>query len=258
MPEEEILDWLKNDDKTADLEIPPPLSKDTPIIVDSREPEDAYNLLVREFKVPAVVKQLEDGDYVIADWYFSRKTIKDFFGSRNSGHLDDELDRLIKNYTNICLIVEKDQWNTRPEMAIVHKAMDTMKFLMPVLFTASLRDTMEKLVYYRTKIIRHELNYRKRRVMVTGHPNPVISLYCNLARGIGGNIARRIYDKYPKPMDLLDAIKETAVFDPHRWKKRSEWKANRWCAGIEGIGDVLAERVALLIVEGEWKRDEED
>jgi len=220
-----------------------------PIIVDSREPQTICEIIERY--CPVEVKVLEDGDYIIESsnyeypFLFSRKTVSDLISSMNSGHWSDECSRLLEKYPfSSLLIVEGKIEDMR-----IRKSLWSMQVSIPISFTNNMEETVQCLLHYRKKIIEKEMGIVKRRPVLMGDVNPVISFYAQIP-SVGVERARRIYKVYPRPYDLVNAIFSTFEWKQDKWKTEKEWKKSKWNAEIEGIGEDTAAKVETFILDG--------
>jgi len=219
-----------------------------PIIVDSREPEDIVGLL-KSMGADVRVEMMEDGDYRIGDWLCTRKTIKDLFNSRNTGHLNDELVRLVAKYINYFMIVEKNTYNTRDEMKIAHKTVESLRFILPVLRTKSLRDTAETLIHIRDKISKNELGRLMYKPVIYGASNALLKFYMSLP-GIGLKGAMSLAEKYPHPIDFILDVYDSGIYNEAIWDTKKQWKEERWSAGVDGIGEKRFKDITRFILYG--------
>jgi ERCC4-type nuclease len=239
-------------------ERPPRLPDDTPVIVDDREPPEMAqylrNVLGKEL---VVVQRLEDEDYLISDVHISRKSQPDFVGSIQTGHIFDELARLLTSATKVKLIVEKGpsvptgtrQMSWGQLYAQMAQALDSLNESIPVKITDGVSGTIDYLVRLRKRVIEGRFATIRRPVVVYGSPSQVVAMYAAIP-GIGQTTAEEIAEKYPKPAELIAAIRKTYHFNEKKWKTKVAWREKRWDSGIRGVGEQRAESVAAFLLDG--------
>lgn len=218
------------------------------IVCDERESRSEIPALLQSLGIEIEIKTLEDGDYILPNNVIvSRKTISDFFGSRNSGHLNDEIYRLLSKYPDsiIFMILEKNTFNTRDEIVIANQAYRSLQFVIPVVKTKDKRETAETLVYYHKKALNNDLKYFKRRITLLDNTNDIIRLYLAFP-GISYKIAEMIYKEYPVPIDFFNAVLNTYKYN-ETWKTKKLWKENRWDKNIKFIGEKRNENIGNLL-----------
>lgn len=76
------------------------------ILVDMRERESQVPRLLDRMNIPTTIQTLQVGDYQVGGVCIERKAISDYFGSKESGHLDTQLYEMSFNYDLSYLIVE--------------------------------------------------------------------------------------------------------------------------------------------------------
>ena len=251
------VDWGKVEDlfqglaRTSD-ERPPRLPDDTPVIVDTREPPEIVRLLREALGDKLVVEQLlEDEDYLIGGVSFSRKTYPDFIGSLHSGHIFDELSRLLTHTTKAKLLIEKGPLNRggMAQYGMMLQSIDSLNESIPVKITDGMTGTVEYLVKMRLRIIKGNFAAIRRPVVVYGSPSQVVAMYAAIP-GIGQTTAEEIAEKYPKPADLVAAIRKTYRYNENKWKTKVAWRTKRWDSGVRGVGEQRAEAVAAFLLDG--------
>jgi ERCC4-type nuclease len=230
--------------------------EDTPIFVDSREPDDEGNNIakwLREHRVPVEVRQLEDEDYLIGDVHFTRKTYSDMMGSLESGHLQDELARLLTHNRKCVFILEKGALNRRGAFLYgrLLQARDAFNEGIPIKDTADTQGTVDYLLRVRRRIIAGKFAAVRRKPVVYGNVSDLATMYSTLP-GIGTTIAEELAEKYPTPEGLVAAIRRTYEFNPKKHKTKVKWREKRWDAGVRGIGEDRAEAVAAAVLDGKW------
>jgi ERCC4-type nuclease len=251
------LDWGKVEDLFQGLartseERPPRLPDTTTIIVDTREPPEMAELLKRALGDALVeVQELEDEDYLISDVHISRKTYNDFLSSLHSGHIFDELARLLTNAKKVKLIVEKSQL-PRAGMAqygMLLQTMDSLNESIPIKVTDGLSATVDYLVRLRRRVINGGFAAVRRPVVVYGAPSQMVAHYAAIPM-IGQTTAEELAERYPTPVGLTDAIRKTYRYDEKKYKSKTAWREKRWDAGIRGIGEQRAESIAAFLLDG--------
>lgn len=78
---------------------------DLPIRVDYRERPSGVPALLEKLGLPVLICELPVGDYIVGDIAVERKTASDFISSLTSGHLNNQLYELSKNFDLSYLIV---------------------------------------------------------------------------------------------------------------------------------------------------------
>ena len=132
------------------------------IICDSRETRSEIPMLLESKGVIVKIETLKTGDYILPNNVLcTRKSYRDLFNSRNSGHLNDEVYRLMEENKDsiIFCIVEKDVFNTRDEIAIASKMIKTMQFVLPTLHSKDRDETSDILIYYAKKPENNDIKY---------------------------------------------------------------------------------------------------
>jgi len=76
------------------------------ILVDSNEERCRVPDLLRRMNLSVTVQSLKVGDYLVGDVCVERKAISDYFGSKESGHLDTQLYEMSYNYDLSYLVIE--------------------------------------------------------------------------------------------------------------------------------------------------------
>jgi ERCC4-type nuclease len=251
-------DWTTIEDLfrglAVEVEEPPrKWPETTPIIVDSREPDEAVNWLKTHRGVPVEVQQLEDEDYLIGDVHITRKTFSDFLGSLESGHFHDELTRLLLHNTKVKFILEKGILNRRGNFLYgrLLEAADSLNDAIPIKTTNGLDGTVDYLVKLRKRIIDGKFGVIRRRPVIYGHVNPFVTYYRSLP-GVGTGIAEQLATRFKTPIQFADAIRDTYAYRKARWKTQKLWRTERWDHDIRGIGEERAEAIAAFILDGEY------
>ncbi len=239
-------------------ERPARLPDNTPIIVDTREPPEIAQYLRNVLgKDLVTVQQLEDEDYLISDVHISRKSQPDFIGSIQSGHIFDELSRLLTHATKVKLIVEKGpmipgysrQMSWGQLYAQMAQALDSLNESIPVKITDGVSGTVDYLVRLRKRVIEGRFAAIRRPVVVYGSPSQVVAMYASIP-GIGQTTAEEMAEKYPKPAELIDTIRKTYHYNDRKWKTKTKWREKRWDSGIRGVGEGRAESIAAFLLDG--------
>lgn len=229
---------------------PPKWPETTPLIVDSREPEAMVNLL-REHRSPVEVRQLEDEDYLIGDVHITRKTFPDLLGSLESGHLSDEMGRLLLHCKKVKMIVEKGPLNRRGGFLYgrLLEAVDALDEKIPIKFTQDMVGTADYLLKLRRRVLEGRFGTVRRYPVIYGHPSALVTYYASLP-GVGTTIAEQLAERYKIPADLIQAIRRTYDYNEKKYKTKKRWMELRWDAGIRGMGGMRAEQLAAFLLDG--------
>jgi ERCC4-type nuclease len=233
---------------------PPAPVPNPPIIVDTREPKAIIEILQSKAAalkpVPEIIAvQLQEEDYVVGHVHITRKRTDDLLKSIYSGHLSDELARLLPVAAEVALVIENAPETDSEGLQRVAALRRSLNAVMTVERTENLEETADYLLWVRHKVIEGTYGVTKRRPVLIDHVNPVATAYLWMP-GIGPDIAEALAEKYPKPDQLWQAMRDTYAFDKTRWKTKKAWRAARWTAGIRGLGDDTAEQAEAANIDG--------
>ena len=225
---------------------PVPL-EDVTVFVDEREPKEILRYL--EGKTRYEVRMLQDEDYLIGDVHITRKQTLDLFRSLASGHVQDELNRLLLHSNNIVFISEHGPNVGWQQEAMLSGYLRHLNEIVPVFRTKSLEDTANLLLSIRKEVLEGTFAVSKRLPVVYGHVNPVVRLYMAFP-GIGLKRAETLARVYPRPMELFLKINDTYEYKKERWKTMKKWREERWDSKVDGIGEDTVEKVASYLLDG--------
>lgn len=227
------------------------------IIVDDREPNSIVKALQGKEGLEVEVKRLKSGDYLIPSdddgtWAFERKTQKDFQSSWWENRLHQQLMKMMFDYAHPCIIFEDDDadyWG-RIDKWKVEKHLRTLNMRYPVVRTSSERNTVTQLYELAKSVEEGRLKYLRVKPELIRAETPVEEFYCALP-GVSLTRAKAIAKVYPTPVKLINAMRLSGVYDPKKWKTKTEWRRKRWDRKIEGISDGFTEIIYNFIFNGQ-------
>ncbi|MDE1822279.1 MAG: ERCC4 domain-containing protein [Euryarchaeota archaeon] len=228
------------------------LPPDSPVLVDSREPDAIAEILAAKGAYP-VVQTLKDEDYVVAGVHVHRKTVTDLIHSSENNHLRDELSRLLPYTRDVHLIVEDSVQHKWTDLGRAKALCRRLNIYLPVTRTKDLEETAEALLWIRKMVVEGTYHVLGRRPVILNHNVPPVAEHYASLPGVGAKLAVLLAEKYPIPVQFYRAVEETYQYDPKRWKTRRAWREARWDAGVEGIAEGKAGQVAAAVLMGAFE-----
>jgi len=222
--------------------------------MDNREPPYAVSAFEQHDKVDMVMTtELEVGDIQFENITIERKTYSDFYQSMLSGHLDDQIGRMLEKCKYPLLMVHQhtsDYQLKRDDHIKIHKHIKNLNLILPVYTYKNISNMVKGIIEF----IDNYSNGRyfgklKRPIPHIDSPNKIISFYASMP-GVGLERARRLAIKYPRPWDLFAAINDTAVYNREKWKTKQQWRLIRFDEGLIGISNGLVNKISSFILDG--------
>ena len=214
--------------------------------------------LLEELGFTTTVTQMPTPDYVIPlkngyNIAITMKSYDDFLQSIHSGHMHNEIQNMLSlpPRTLIYLLMWKPNYSyKRQQIAQVMNISDTVNCeYIPVVKAKNRIDSAHLMKKFWLKYIKEDnpMQFR-RRVELSGNKktDPVTRLYLNLPK-IGPVTAKSLKEHYPTMADLVDAVKDTAVYDKDRWKTKKEWRKVLWYTDVENLGPTIAQKVERIM-----------
>lgn len=230
-----------------------------PLYIDSREPASVVEAFEKNgFFKNIIVKKLETGDIQFGHLVFERKAFIDFLNSWREGRLDDQVERLANlgdDMVGVLIIhdyAKSDRWIKPGLRAAGIKHIDSLNFVVP---TYKVRD-LETMINRIKGFAKHALdgkylfNFTGRKAHAASAKNRIIHFYAGMP-GIGEDLAEKLYEKYPNPVELFNEIRRAGVLNEPKGRTKTVRMKKMWFNGIKGIGLGKARDVEEMLIQGQ-------
>jgi len=235
------------------------------IIMDQREPAEIMRPLLEKAGFEVEVSILEAGDYFFPEtkMLWSWKGYLDFLSSVHNGHLKDEIAKMILTGNDHWqgLIVWK--FNDKKQKYIVgmsqRKTIEIKNLVeyynamyLPVWDVGTRATGVELMRRWFIKSLDRQFPMQLfRNVVAADKKLPVMVRMLMGIKGVGEDLALRIYHKYKSIDKLSNSVKDSHVYDKDRWKTKKKWNIEHWYHDIDKLGPDKAQRIYEALLEEE-------
>jgi len=230
-----------------------------PLYIDSREPASVVEAFKKHgFFKNIIVKKMETGDIQFGHLVFERKAFIDFLNSWREGRLDDQVERLAnlpEDMVGVIIIhdyAKSDRWIKPGLRAAGLKHINSLNFVVP---TFKVRD-MDVMINRIMGFAEHALDgkylfkFTGRKAHAASAKNRIIHFYAGMP-GIGEDLAEKLYEKYPNPMELFNEMRRGGMLNQPEGKSKVARRRKMWHAIVHGIGDGKAQDVEEMLIQGQ-------
>lgn len=233
------------------------LSTSEPLYIDSREPDSLIKAFEEHgFFENIIVTKLDTGDLKFGKLVVERKSFIDYLNSWREGRLNDQVERLVNLKDEVGIIIvhdykKSDRWIKPGLRAAGIKHLDNINFVVPVYKVNDIDGLVNKLMLFAKHALdgKYLFDFEGRKVEARSAPNRIVYLYASLP-GVGQDLAKKLYKKYPNPCDLIDDMKSVGMLNQPEGRTAKLRKKKMWHYNIKGLGDKKAKDLEEMLLYG--------